>query len=177
MQKQRGMRHQQEEPNFLQSLPTPEVPVCRYVQERLPLRPQIQLVQDPLPPPGTGGVFEVGRGQQQLGEREQVPYVAIAPATSAPAVRVPTPFASALPAEAASVAASAAAQLLGRPPFARAGPGHPHGPVQQETTGAEGGGGRRDEKDSSRSNVRENLVVVCSCFAMSLLFYGLRRLI
>ncbi|KAG5895702.1 hypothetical protein JTB14_021395 [Gonioctena quinquepunctata] len=53
MQKQRRVHHQQEKSHSLQSLPPQKVPHGGHVQERLPIRQKIQLVQNPLPPPRT----------------------------------------------------------------------------------------------------------------------------
>ena len=44
VQERRPVRHQQEEPDFVQGLSIAQVPPCGHVQERLPLRPTIQLV-------------------------------------------------------------------------------------------------------------------------------------
>ena len=52
MQERRHVRHQQEEPDVVQGLPTAQVPPGGHVQERLPLRPPLKLVQNPLPPSG-----------------------------------------------------------------------------------------------------------------------------
>lgn len=48
MQKQQRVRHQQEEPNGMQSMPTQEVSDGWHVKERFSLRPPIELVQDSL---------------------------------------------------------------------------------------------------------------------------------
>lgn len=60
------MRHKQEEQNGMQSLPPPQVPAGRHVQERFALRSQIELVQNPLPPPGAAAT-----GWRQSGRRRQ----------------------------------------------------------------------------------------------------------
>ena len=52
VQKRRPVRHQQEEPDVVQGLPPPQVPAGGHVQERLPLRPPLQLVQIALPHAG-----------------------------------------------------------------------------------------------------------------------------
>lgn len=46
------MCHQQKEQNSLQSVPPPQVPSSGDVEERVPLRSSIQLVQNPLSPSG-----------------------------------------------------------------------------------------------------------------------------
>lgn len=52
VQEQREVRDHQEEPYFLQGLQTEEVLGGGNVQERLSLREEVQLVQDPLPAAG-----------------------------------------------------------------------------------------------------------------------------
>nr|CAI5838181.1 unnamed protein product [Callosobruchus analis] len=52
MQKQRRVRDQQEESHGMQSVPLAQVPAGWHVEERQPVRPQVQLVQDPLPAAG-----------------------------------------------------------------------------------------------------------------------------
>lgn len=61
VQEQRRMRHQQEEPDGVQSVPAAQVPHGRHVQVRLSLRPPLQLVQDTLPAAGTAasGAVEI----------------------------------------------------------------------------------------------------------------------
>lgn len=48
LQEQQQMRHQQKEPNRVQSVPVEEVRDGRYVEERFQIRQTIELVQDPL---------------------------------------------------------------------------------------------------------------------------------
>ena len=69
VQERRSVRHQQEEPDFVQGLSIAQVPPCGHVQERLPLRPTIQLVQDSLPPAGTDGHGRFIGEQQRTSQR------------------------------------------------------------------------------------------------------------
>ena len=46
------LRDQQEEPHVVQGVSAAQVPAGGHVQERLAVRPQVQLVQDPLPAAG-----------------------------------------------------------------------------------------------------------------------------
>ena len=63
VQERRPVRYQQEEPNVMQSLSAPKVSSGGNVQERLPLRQTLQLVQTALPDAGTG--TDVGPVQHQ----------------------------------------------------------------------------------------------------------------
>ena len=56
LQERRPVRHQQEEPDVVQGLPSAQVPPGGDVQERLPLRQTLQLVQNPLPAAGADGI-------------------------------------------------------------------------------------------------------------------------
>lgn len=53
MQERRGVRDQQEEPNRVQGVPVAQVSDSGHVEVGLTLRTPLELVQNPLPPPGT----------------------------------------------------------------------------------------------------------------------------
>lgn len=92
MQEQRRMRDQQEEQDVVQGVPAAQVSGGGHVQERVPVRPAVKLVQDPLPTPGTAAAAPSPAPAQQQQQRQQQPAP---PATSAPPAAATTPASAA----------------------------------------------------------------------------------
>jgi len=94
VQEQRRVRDQQEEQDVVQGVPAAQMSGGGHVQERVTVRPAIQLVQDPLPAPGTAAAPSPPQ-QQQPAPTAATPAPATATLASAttttttPAVRGP----------------------------------------------------------------------------------------